>query len=145
MNHKPMHEQGKGAEQIRVNHYRKWIDELEAQNQAAEQAEVPDEPKPHEKPAAKRKKRGSVKPPEITVEMVREAFQEGQLIKNYKCLCDALGIAVKGGQSKEAQLKVLARCCEFTRHGWYYRIVKIYDQMLPPNDGRSRRGKKTTT
>ena len=77
---------------------------------------------------------------EITLDQVQMALHEGQILKNYKELCSVLGVPIKGGESKVAQLKQLARCCKYEQTGHKIRIVTIYDQMRPDDDGRRKRG-----
>ena len=77
---------------------------------------------------------------EITVDQVQMALYEGQVFKNYRELCGVLGVQIKGGESKIAQLKQLARCCKFVQTGHKIRIVTIYDEMRPDDDGRRKKG-----
>lgn len=77
---------------------------------------------------------------EITIDLVQMALHEGQTLKDYRALCRTLGVEIRSGQSKVAQLKQLARCCEFVQEGRCYRIVRIYDEMKPDDDGRRKRG-----
>jgi len=77
---------------------------------------------------------------EITLETVQMALHEGQTLKDYRALCRTLGVEIRSGQSKVAQLKQLARCCEFVQAGRCYRIVTIYPEIRPDDDGRRKRG-----
>lgn len=63
-------------------------------------------------------------------------------IKNYKELCAILDVPVKSGNTKKAQLKELERYCKYTKEGYSFVIIEIYDTVLPKakpmNDGRGK-------
>lgn len=61
----------------------------------------------------------------------------GMELKNYKVLCNALGLKYyKSGHSKECQLKDLKRYCEWDREGQKFIITKIYKVPLEKIDKR---------
>lgn len=62
----------------------------------------------------------------------------GQRIPNYKKLCDLLGVPVKKGNSKNAQLKEFDRYFRYTRIGNAYLIDEIYTTPLPQHDDRQK-------
>ena len=55
-----------------------------------------------------------------------ENIHEGDVFKNYKELCAALGITTMGGNTKKSNLKKLAQHCEYEINGREFRIKKIY-------------------
>lgn len=61
----------------------------------------------------------------------------GQTFKNYKELCSALGEPVKGGKSKQLQLKEWERYFSFTKQGHKITINEIYDTPKEKQDMRS--------
>lgn len=64
---------------------------------------------------------------------------EGQLIKNYKEMCNILNEEViSGGNSKKAQEKEWKRYFDFEKVGQKYIITEIYNEPLPKDDGRSK-------
>ena len=61
----------------------------------------------------------------------------GHSIKNYKEMCNILGEDKKnGGKSKVAQLKEWERYFKYQREGHKFKIIEIYDEVLPKKDGR---------
>ena len=60
----------------------------------------------------------------------------GQVVKNYKSLCELLDIEAKGGASKIAQLKEFNRYFEFEKQGHKYIITKIYENPKERIDNR---------
>lgn len=54
----------------------------------------------------------------------------GQVLKNYKELCKALGITEKKSGSKAYQLKEIERYIEYHKQGNKFIITKIYDEPL---------------
>ena len=60
-----------------------------------------------------------------------ENLHEGQVFKNYKELCAALGLEVVGGNQKKSQIKDIKRYCSFSRDGYKYIIDEIYDVPKP--------------
>lgn len=65
-----------------------------------------------------------------------QELKEGQVIKNYKELCEVLGEKPKVGKSKQLQLKKFDRYFEYTREGNKYIITKIYDKKKKKEDNR---------
>lgn len=63
-------------------------------------------------------------------------IKEGQVVKNYKELCEILGEKLKVGKSKQLQLKKFDRYFEYTREGNKYIITKIYDKKLQKEETR---------
>lgn len=59
-----------------------------------------------------------------------ENIHEGDIFKNYKELCAALGITTMGGNTKKSNLKKLAQHCEYEINGREFRIKKIYESPL---------------
>ena len=62
----------------------------------------------------------------------------GMKVANYKALCGLLEEPVKGGKSKEAQLKELSRHCKYTRSGNAFLIEEIYEVPTQQRDGRQK-------
>ena len=60
----------------------------------------------------------------------------GQVFKNYKELCSALGEKVMAGNSKKAQLKDWERYFLYTKDGHKFIINKIYDTPKEKDDRR---------
>lgn len=60
----------------------------------------------------------------------------GQVIKNYKELCELLDIEAKGGASKIAQHKEFDRYFEYEKQGHKYIITKIYENPKERIDNR---------
>lgn len=60
----------------------------------------------------------------------------GQIIPNYKKLCELLSIPVKTGEAKISQIKKLQRYISFERTGQKYIVKDIYTVPLPLNDKR---------
>lgn len=58
-------------------------------------------------------------------------INEGDVIKNYKEMCNLLGENILGGCSKKAQLKEWERYFDFGRKGQKFIIEKIYDIPKP--------------
>lgn len=58
------------------------------------------------------------------------SITKSQIFKNYKELCEFLEEPVKGGTSKEAQIKEWQRYFAFERQGNKYIITEIYDTPL---------------
>ena len=65
-----------------------------------------------------------------------ENLHEGQVFKNYKELCAALGLEVVGGNQKKSQIKDIKRYCSFSRDGYKYIIDEIYDVPKPKEGGK---------
>lgn len=60
----------------------------------------------------------------------------GQVLKNYKELCHALGEKVQAGNSKKAQLKNWERYFSYTKDGHKFIINEIYDTPKEKDDRR---------
>lgn len=60
----------------------------------------------------------------------------GQVLKNYKELCKALGITEKKSGSKAYQLKEIERYIEYHKQGNKFIITKIYDEPLEKVENR---------
>lgn len=56
-----------------------------------------------------------------------ENLSEGQIVKNYRELCDILNIKVTTGKSKQYQLKELENYCEYDKQGQKFIIKVVYD------------------
>lgn len=67
-----------------------------------------------------------------------DKLKKGMIIKNYKELCKLLEIEEKGGSSKKAQFKEMARFFRHKKIGYKFKIMEIYKEPLPIVDGRSR-------
>lgn len=67
----------------------------------------------------------------------------GQVLKNYKDLCDKLGLEIKGGNSKIAQMKEIERYYEFERQKYKYIVKKEHLEPLQKVDGRTNNGRNT--
>lgn len=73
----------------------------------------------------------------MTIEqLVKEKLTESTVIKNYKKMCELLGEEIKTGESKKSQEKKWKRYFDYEKEKQKYIIVKIYDEPLPPTDGR---------
>ncbi|MGO4887083.1 hypothetical protein ACJ2A9_04935 [Anaerobacillus sp. MEB173] len=66
-----------------------------------------------------------------------ENLGEGQILKNYKELCEVLEVSTKTGNAKKAQLKELERHFKYHKQGHKYIIEEIYDS---PKEKKVRRG-----
>ena len=63
-------------------------------------------------------------------------LKEGQVIKNYKELCNILEIKVLTSNSKKAQIKELESLCKYTKEGNKFIITEIYKNPLQKVDNR---------
>ena len=61
---------------------------------------------------------------------------EGQVLKNYKELCGALDIPIKGGKSKLLQLRDIERYFNYKKEGNKFIIGEIYKSPLEKVDNR---------
>ena len=71
-----------------------------------------------------------------------ESLKVGQVIKNYKELCNLLEIKVEAGNSKKAQLKELERFIKYHKEGNKFVVDEIYEVPLEKVDGRCLNGSK---
>lgn len=62
--------------------------------------------------------------------------KEGQIFKNYKAICAALGINPKTGKSKQLQLKDWERYFTYSKDGYNFIINEIYDTPMEKVDNR---------
>jgi len=60
----------------------------------------------------------------------------GQILKNYKELCEMLDIKVSAGNTKKAQLKELERFCIYHKEKTKFIIDTIYSEPLPKEDNK---------
>ena len=60
----------------------------------------------------------------------------GQVFKNYKELCHALGEPIKNGASKRAQLKEWERYFSYVKNGHKFIITEIFETPKPKQDKR---------
>lgn len=60
----------------------------------------------------------------------------GQVIKNYKTMCEILEIKSTGGNAKKLQLKELERFVQYHKEGQKIIIDKIYEEPLPIENNR---------
>ncbi|MGM7720466.1 hypothetical protein [Metabacillus sp. Hm71] len=67
-----------------------------------------------------------------------ENIQEGQIFKNYKAICESLGVNTKTGKSKQLQLKDWERYFKYSKDGYNFIINEIYDAPSEKEDLRSR-------
>ena len=65
-----------------------------------------------------------------------ENLKVGQIVKNYKELCELLDIEAKGGASKIAQHKEFDRYFSYNKQGHKYIITKIYENPKERIDNR---------
>lgn len=65
-----------------------------------------------------------------------ENLHEGQVLKNYKELCAALGLEVVGGNQKRSQMKDIETYCKFHKEGQKIIIDKIYEVKKEKIDKR---------
>lgn len=73
-----------------------------------------------------------------------ENIHEGDVFKNYKELCAALGTEPKTGCSKMAHINQLGTFCQFHKSGREFCIDKIYDKALAPTANTQRNNSATT-
>lgn len=67
-----------------------------------------------------------------------ESISEGQIFKNYKALCEELGIQVKQGRNKKLQMKDLERFFTHYKDGHSIIVTKVYDTPLPKIEKRGK-------
>lgn len=68
-----------------------------------------------------------------------EKLYVGLTFKNYKVLCEELGIEIKNSSgTKNAQFKILAQYCKFEKSGQKIIITEIYETPIPKYDGRGK-------
>lgn len=72
--------------------------------------------------------------------MNKANLRKGKAFKNYKDLCNKLGLEVKFGNSKISQLKELERFCKYHKDGRQFIIDKVYAKPKTKVDGRSNNG-----
>ena len=60
----------------------------------------------------------------------------GDIFKNYKAICEALGVNPKTGKSKQLQLKDWGRYFTYSKDGYNFIINEIYDTPLEKTDDR---------
>lgn len=65
-------------------------------------------------------------------------LKEGQIYKNFKLLCEALGIIPKQGKAKVYQVKDIERYCAMSKSGHSIKIDTVYEVPLPKVDGRGK-------
>lgn len=70
-----------------------------------------------------------------------ENLYEGQVLKNYKELCNALEIDVKAGKQKKIQINEIERYFEMFRIGNSYKIMKVRREPLPKTSERGKASK----
>ena len=66
-------------------------------------------------------------------------LKKNMSFKNYRALCDFLGISVLAGNSKQAQFNELARHCHLVKVGHHIFVEEVYDSPIE-NVGRGRKG-----
>lgn len=67
-------------------------------------------------------------------------ISEGQIFKNYKELCLALGEKVKTGNGKKSQLKEIERYIEYEKEGNKFVIKEVYSKPKDKTDKRNTSG-----
>lgn len=67
-----------------------------------------------------------------------ENLKEGQVVKNYKELCELIDESPKGGDSKKSQLKELERYIKYHKEGNKFVIEEIYEEPLEKIDNRGK-------
>lgn len=65
-----------------------------------------------------------------------ENISEGQIFKNYKAICEALGVNTKTGKSKKLQLNDWERYFTYSKDGYNFIIKEIYDTPMEKIDNR---------
>ena len=65
-----------------------------------------------------------------------ENLKVGQVLKNYKVLCEALGIEVKSGNTKKAQIKDLERYLTYTKDKNSFVITEIFKTPKPKEENK---------
>lgn len=65
-----------------------------------------------------------------------ENLKVGQVLKNYKVLCEALGIEVKSGNTKKAQMKDLERYLTYTKDKNSFVITEIFETPKPKEENK---------
>ncbi len=69
-------------------------------------------------------------------EIDTSSLEIGQIIKNYRHLCEMLGQDIKSGKSKKIQLEEFKRYFDFEKSGQKFIITDIYDTPLTKEDKR---------
>lgn len=69
--------------------------------------------------------------------MRTERLYKGQYFKNYRILCEELGMPIRAGNAKKAQMKELERYCRIQQVGHSLTVVEVY---LTPLERVGRRG-----
>lgn len=65
-------------------------------------------------------------------------LEVGMTFKNYKTLCEFLGVEPKRGDSKKAQIKTFKQYFDFETQGHKIIITEIYDSMQERDDNRGK-------
>lgn len=68
-----------------------------------------------------------------------ENLEVGQIFKNYKEMCEVLGLEVSTSNSKKAQFKELDRHCKFKKDGHKIYIEEVYSKPTPKVETRGNR------
>ena len=63
-------------------------------------------------------------------DIIESELYEGMVIKNYKVLCNLLGMKISDGNTKKSQIKKLERFIRFHKDGVKFVIDEIYSQPL---------------
>lgn len=68
-----------------------------------------------------------------------KALKVGTVFKNYKELCETIGVEAKGGKGKEYQLKEIGRYCKLEKaeKGNSYTVIEVYQRALPREDRKA--------
>jgi hypothetical protein len=75
--------------------------------------------------------------------MKLENLKEGQMIKNYKVLCEILEWEVSFGNTKKKQLRILSEICNYEKQGNKYIIKEIYNNKEVCMDMRGKQDNNT--
>ena len=65
------------------------------------------------------------------------SLEVGQIIKNYKVLCEILEITPSAGNTKKAQFKELERYINYEKQGQKFIVKEIYNEIKEKVDMRS--------
>jgi hypothetical protein len=63
-----------------------------------------------------------------------ENLEVGMELKNYKELCEVLGLPLKTGNAKKSQMKEIERHAQLEKNRYAFIVKEIYKVPLPPNN-----------
>lgn len=72
----------------------------------------------------------------MNLDAIREKITMSNSVNNYKELCELFDLPVKSGSSKVAQMKEVKRYINLEKVGHSFKIIEIYDSVLPKDNER---------